>query len=163
LSSAHSSRRSFCLFCTTARPFDLARKRDHEGSSSTDHLSRVLVRPQFLEETGWKNHSESRDSIFQYANRTKLHLFDYLASQVILFEDFNLLMGANSGSHSYWWNWYDIRDRLLDDYDKKNANVFFVDVSGGKGHDLQAFHERFGANSLGDLVLQDTSQLIAGI
>jgi hypothetical protein len=72
-------------------------------------------------------------------------------------------MGANSGSHSYWWNWHDIRDRLLDDYDKKNANVFLVDVGGGKGHDLQAFHERFGANSLGDLMLQDTSQLIAGI
>jgi hypothetical protein len=169
----------------------VARKRNYEGSSSTDHLRWLSVRfklqsiydldsaanlhsidmltrtamygTRFLEETGWKNPSEPHDGIFQYANHTKLSLFDYLATQPTLFADFNLFMGATSGSQSYWWDWYDIQDRLLDGYDKKKADAVLVDVGGGKGHDLQAFYERFGANGQGDLVLQDTPRVIAGI
>jgi hypothetical protein len=34
---------------------------------------------------------------------------------------------------------------------------------GGKGHDLKAFHERFGTSSQSDLVLQDTPRVIEGI
>jgi hypothetical protein len=129
-----------------------------------DMLTRTaMFGTKYLEETGWKNPSEPRDGFLQYANFTKLHLFDYLASQPSLFADFNLFMGATNGTMDYWWNWYDIQGRLLDGYNDKKSDVLLVDVGGGKGHDLQVFHERFAANHSGSLVLQDLPVVIEGI
>ncbi|KAL5119044.1 hypothetical protein ACEQ8H_002968 [Pleosporales sp. CAS-2024a] len=129
-----------------------------------DMLTRTaMYGTKFLEETGWKNPSEPRDGFFQYANHTKLHLFDYLATQPELGADFNMFMGAVGGSQSYWWDWYDIKGRLIDGFDKTKSNVMLVDIGGGNGHDIQMFHEQFGAHHCGALVLQDMASVIAGI
>jgi hypothetical protein len=131
---------------------------------SCDMLTRTaMYGTRFLEETGWKNPSEPTDGFLQYANHTKLPLFDYLASQPSLFADFNLFMGATGGSKSYWWDWYDVQGRLLEGYDKRKGDTLLVDVGGGKGHDLQIFHEQFATSQSGCLVLQDMPSVIEGI
>jgi hypothetical protein len=72
-------------------------------------------------------------------------------------------MGATGGTRSYWWDWYDIQGRLLNGYDKKEGGILLVDVGGGKGHDIQIFHERFAVSHTGCLVLQDMPSVIEGI
>lgn len=65
------------------------------------------------------------------------------------------------GSREYWWDWYDVEGRLLEGFDKKTGEALLVDVAGGKGHDLQAFYEKFG--NKGELVLQEIPAVIEGI
>jgi hypothetical protein len=112
---------------------------------------------EFLTETGWRNPSEPRNGFFQYANKTEMHLFEYLASQPTLFADFNLFMGAVGGSQASWWEWYDVQGRLLTGF---TGEVLLVDVGGGRGHELQGFNDKFGK---GKLVLQDLPGVIDGL
>lgn len=135
--------------------------------SSFDVLvSSAMKSPKFLQEVGWKSPTEPHDGFVQYANQTKLHIFDYLVTQGSLFQDFNLFMGNTMGTREYWCDWYDIKGRLVDGYDKERGGTLLVDVAGGKGHDLQAFHNKsdnFGKNYKGALVLQETKGVLDGI
>ncbi|KAF1915348.1 sterigmatocystin 8-O-methyltransferase [Ampelomyces quisqualis] len=117
----------------------------------------------FLAQTSWRNPTESRDGIFQFATQTKLHLFDYLQTQPALFADFNLFMGAVANSQKNKWDWWDIEGRLIAGFDATKSDVLLVDVGGGKGHDIQDFQNKFGAKTEGKLVLQDLPKLIKGI
>jgi hypothetical protein len=117
----------------------------------------------FLSQTDWRNPTESRDGIFQFATQTKLHLFDYLQTQPKLFADFNLFMGAVATSEKNKWDWWDIQGRLIDGFDASKSDVLLVDVGGGKGHDVQDFKNKYGTKCEGKLVLQDLPKLIQGI
>jgi len=117
---------------------------------------------KFLESTGWKNPSEPRNSLFGYANNTKLHLFEFFATQPALSADFNTFMGGVTGLGS-WTDWYDAETRLLEGFDAKQGDVVLVDVGGGNGHETQKFCERFGAKLLGTLILQDLPDVLEGI
>ena len=73
------------------------------------------------------------------------------------------ILGTATGSQAYWWDWYDVPGRLMDGFDNKNGDTMLVDVGGGKGHDLQVFHERFGTRFLGSVVLQESPDVIGSI
>lgn len=60
------------------------------------------------------------------------------------------------GARNYWVDWYPVEERILDGYDSKDC--LLVDVAGGKGHDVQAFQEKFPGK--GRLVLQDLPQVL---
>lgn len=138
------------------------RPRSHLTSVSYDALvSAAIKAPKYLSETGYTVPTEPNDGFIQYANQTKLHIFDWLASQTSIFQAFNVFMGNTLGDHDYWYDWYDVKGRLLDGFDKEKSETLLVDVAGGKGHDIQAFYERFGKK--GELVLQETPAVLAGI
>jgi hypothetical protein len=118
---------------------------------------------KFLGDSKWQNPSEPRAGLIQYANGTKLHLFEFLASQPALFADFNMFMEAASGTQSCWLDWFDVQGRLLDGYDSTKNDTLLVDVGGGKGHDTQKFFEQYGARFPGSVVLQDQPGVIDGI
>ncbi|KAH7122681.1 sterigmatocystin 8-O-methyltransferase [Dendryphion nanum] len=129
-------------------------------------ISSAIKAPKYLQEVGWKSPTEPHDGFLQYANQTKYHVFDYLMAQPSLFADFNLFMGNTMGSRNYWCDWYDVKGRLLKDFDHVKGSALLVDVAGGKGHDLQAFHNKYASKvdgKSGDLVLQEMASVIAGI
>ena len=99
----------------------------------------------------------------QYANQTKLNIFDYLQSIPPLFQDFNLFMGNTMGAREYWHDWYDVEGRLLNGFDPSISPTLLVDIGGGKGHDLVAFDAAFGYACDGELVLQDLPQVLDDI
>lgn len=132
------------------------------------HSCHVLVQTafsgtKFLEETGWKNPSEPKDGFLQYANQTKKHLFEFMASQPALFADFNMFMGAANGAQVSWTESYDVKHRLLDGYSSEKSKTLLVDIGGGQGHDVQDFKKRYGGHCDGELVLQDLPGVIEGI
>jgi len=113
-----------------------------------------MTAPKFLSETGYKSPTEPTDGFVQYANQTKYNIFDYLATIPSLFNDFNLFMGNTLGARKCWHEWYDVRGRLISGYEGDGPLV--VDVGGGKGHDMVAFHDRFSPDQYpGSLILQD--------
>jgi hypothetical protein len=93
-------------------------------------------------------------------------LFEYLQSIPPLLNSFHLFMGNTLGSREYWHDWYDVKGRLLAEFDMRRSPTLLVDVGGGKGHDLQSFHNAFGkAVSQGEhnLVLQELPHVLDAI
>lgn len=115
----------------------------------------------YFSQRSWRNPSEPRDGILQFALNTKMNLFEFLASQPTLFADFNLFMSTVMGTQPMWLDWFDVQGRLL--AGAKDDGVLLVDVGGGRGHDVQLFHERFVNEAKGELVLQDLPGVIADI
>lgn len=122
-------------------------------------VSAAFKGPKYLRETGFASPKEPRDGFVQYNFQTKLSAFEYLASQPKLLADFNAFMGNTMGTRAYWYDWYPVEDRLLQDLDP--SSPLLVDIGGGRGHDLQAFHEKF--TGYGELILLDLPQALSGI
>jgi hypothetical protein len=123
-------------------------------------VSSAIKAPKYLRESKYKAPSEPTDGFVQYANQTKLDIFEYLQSMPSLFQDFNLFMGNTMGAREYWHDWYDVRDRLLSGFQSSTDNALLVDIGGGKGHDLVAFDATFGKSYDGQLILQDLPQVL---
>lgn len=74
-------------------------------------------------------------------------------------QDFNHFMGNTMGARKYWVDWFPVQETLLQD--ARDDTALIVDGGGGKGHDLQAFHNKYPQR--GRLVLQDLPQVIDNI
>jgi hypothetical protein len=129
-------------------------------------VSSAIKAPKYLRESKYKAPSEPTDGFVQYANQTKLNIFEYLQSMPSLFQDFNLFMGNTMGAREYWHDWYDVQGRLMSGFDPSESPTLLVDIGGGKGHDLVAFDSTFGKGDksyVGQLVLQDLPQVLDDI
>ncbi|KAK7750884.1 hypothetical protein SLS62_007147 [Diatrype stigma] len=115
--------------------------------------------PKYLRETGYRCPTDPKDGLMQYAFQTKLTTFDFFSSIPDVLMDFNTFMGNTMGARSYWVDWFPVPERLLDGAIADSA--LLVDVGGGKGHDVLAFHEKYPRQ--GRLVLQDLAPVIEAI
>ncbi|KAI1660054.1 putative O-methyltransferase [Daldinia decipiens] len=106
--------------------------------------------PKYLKEAGYSCPTDPNDGFMQYAFQTKLTSFQLFNSILRVQKDFNNFMGNTLGARKIWLDWYPIQE-LIDGAVPDSA--LLVDVGGGKGHDLIAFHERYPHK--GRLVLQD--------
>ena len=68
-------------------------------------------------------------------------------------------MKAMRSTRRHWTDWYPVQVKLLADALSGAEDVLFVDVGGGKGHDLEKFSQRFPA-ARGRLILQDLPQTL---
>jgi hypothetical protein len=87
----------------------------------------------------------------QYALKTEQTAFDYIISNPSMLKDFNLFMGNAMGARKFWLDWFPVQSKILDGADPEKALI--VDVGGGRGHDLIAFHKQFP--NAGRLVVED--------
>lgn len=115
--------------------------------------------PKYMREAGYRCPTDPVDGLLQYAFQTKLHIFGLLNSMPEVLQAFNTFMGNTMGARQYWVDWFPVEDNLLEN--ATNSNALIVDVGGGKGHDLQAFHQKYPHK--GRLVLQDLPQVIDNI
>ncbi|KAI2776076.1 putative O-methyltransferase [Daldinia loculata] len=127
-----------------------------EGTSAGVRLIGEMVMgaaskaPKYLKEAGYSCPTDPNDGFMQYAFQTKLTTFQFFNSIPRVQKDFNNFMGNALGARKIWLDWYPIQE-LIDGAVPDSA--LLVDVGGGKGHDLLAFHERYPHK--GRLVLQD--------
>ncbi|TVY84481.1 O-methyltransferase asqD [Lachnellula suecica] len=115
--------------------------------------------PKFLKETGYRNPTKPRDGLMQYAFQTKLDIFGLLATMPDIQRAFDTFMGNTMGAREYWVDWYPVEERILTGAESNTPLI--VDVGGGKGHDLVAFHEKYPGR--GKLVLQELQPVIDNI
>lgn len=115
--------------------------------------------PRYLREAGYRCPTDPKDGLMQYAFQTKLTTFEFFSSIPEVLADFTMFMGNTMGARSYWVDWFPVQERLLDGATTDPA--LLVDVGGGRGHDLLAFHEKYPRQ--GRLVLQDLAPVIESI
>lgn len=118
--------------------------------------------PEYLEKTGYKNPSEQADGPFQYGfNTPKVDLFTYMADKPKLQNSFQTFFEADRGSRPSWVDWFPVKERLLDDATKpvREDDILYVDVAGGRGHDLLAFKQKFSEYP-GRYVLHDLPHVV---
>ncbi|KAI1333028.1 sterigmatocystin 8-O-methyltransferase [Xylariaceae sp. FL0255] len=114
-------------------------------------ITAAVKLPKFLRETGYRCPTDTRDGLMQYAFNSKLPTFELFASMPNILQDFNLFMGNTMGAREYWTDWYPVQEKLIDGSNDETA--LLVDVGGGKGHDILAFHNKYAGK--GRLVLED--------
>ncbi|RYP04949.1 hypothetical protein DL765_009997 [Monosporascus sp. GIB2] len=122
-------------------------------------ISAAQKAPKYFKEADYRCPTDPKDSLMQYAFQTKLTTFEYYSSMPEVLRDFNMFMGNTMGARSYWVDWFPVQERLLDGSTADSA--LLVDVGGGRGHDLLAFHEKYPRQ--GRLILQDLAPVIESI
>ncbi|KAI1116311.1 putative O-methyltransferase [Nemania sp. NC0429] len=112
--------------------------------------------PKYFAEAGYRCPTDPRDGLMQYGLHAKLTVFELLASMPNTFKDFNTFMGNTMGARQYWVDWYPIETSVIDGATDESA--LLVDVAGGKGHDILAFHAKYPGR--GRLVLEDLPAVV---
>jgi len=112
-----------------------------------------MYAPKFLREAGYRCPTDPHDGLVQYAFQTKYTIFDLLETMPAMFKDFNTFMGHVFGARKYWVDWYPVQERLING--AADGSALLVDVAGGRGHDTQAFHDKYP--NAGRLILQDVA------
>ena len=122
----------------------------------------VVHMPEFLAKTSFQN-PEGPMGNFQSAFDTELQMFPWLMEHPEQMSNFNDLMMGQRMNRIEWFNFADVDSILLDGFDKTLQNAtLLVDIGGGRGHDLEAFRNRF-PDAKGSLVLQDLPPVIDDI
>jgi hypothetical protein len=115
--------------------------------------------PEWLDRSGLKCPSDSRDGLFQYAFGTNMEAFEYWHSKPEILDNVNTAMQGVRASRLAWVDWFPVQERILKDAKTESHAVVLVDVAGGRGHDLEAFRTRFPQEK-GKLVLEDLPVVI---
>lgn len=115
--------------------------------------------PFYLQETGFQN-VERAPGPFQHAKQTSDDMFPWLVKQPQLMSHFNKFMSGQQAQRGDWFDRLPVQQMILDGAD--SHSVLLVDIGGGEGHDIQAFHRAF-PDTPGRLVLQDLPPVIENI
>ncbi|KAL4964286.1 O-methyltransferase [Aspergillus stella-maris] len=68
-------------------------------------------------------------------------------------------MEADRGSRPPWVEWFPVQEQILTNWRGGDDDTFFVDVAGGRGHDIKTFKHKF-PNTKGKFVLEDLPHVI---
>jgi hypothetical protein len=117
--------------------------------------------PQFLANTSFVNPAGPLTS-FQSAFNTDLQLFPWLMQHPTSMRNFNDLMTGQRMNRIEWFNFAEVDSILFNDYTPNDNSALLVDIGGGRGHDLEAFRNRF-PDAKGKLVVQDLPPVIDDI
>lgn len=117
--------------------------------------------PEFLAKRQYQVPINPTDSPVSYGLKTDKPFFGILQENAILGNAFNNFMGSLATVRPRWVEYYPCDQRLISGA-SENAGPLVVDVGGGLGHDLIAFHTKF-PNAPGRLVLVDTPTTMSQI
>ncbi|KAI0505343.1 sterigmatocystin 8-O-methyltransferase [Xylaria bambusicola] len=119
-------------------------------------MGAAVKAPKYLRETGYRCPTNPSDGFMQYAFQTKLSSFELFHSIPWVMENFNKFMGSSMGARQIWTDWYPMQEQLIDGFDPETP--LLVDIGGGWGHDILAFHTKYP--NKGKLILQDLPDVV---
>ncbi|KAM3449415.1 hypothetical protein MY3296_006960 [Beauveria thailandica] len=139
-------------------------------------LTSAIAAPPFLRDREHRAVDDPARGILQRGLHAAdgLAPYDVLQSMPALHRDFDEAMAVGTGQPAPWFRLFPAEQHLLADLSSSSCSssssassspcALLVDVAGGKGHDLQAFHEAFPSSGrAGALVLQDLPPVIDSI
>ncbi|KAF2472655.1 S-adenosyl-L-methionine-dependent methyltransferase [Lindgomyces ingoldianus] len=97
----------------------------------------------------------------QYAFGTEKNSFDHWRTQPEVIDNFNTFMTGVRAARPSWLDWWPVESQIFK-IELKDSDTLFVDVAGGRGHDLLNFKNKF-PDKKGRLVLEDLPAVIDGI
>jgi hypothetical protein len=89
-------------------------------------------------------------------------MFQWLINDPVMMSNFNAFMAGSRETRKNWFDVFPVNEILLDGASGDPESVLLVDVAGGEGHDIEAFHHAF-PDAPGKLVLQDLGPTIDNI
>lgn len=116
---------------------------DNRFDGGMETMAKILT---FLAETGYKNPNNQADGPLQYRYDAQgQDLFQILFARPNLLSAFSAFFEGGRGSRPDWVDWFPVQQKLLDDPDRPIAEdgPLYVDIAGGRGHDLLAFKQKF--------------------
>lgn len=117
--------------------------------------------PEFLRETNYKNPDKAKDGVWQLAKGTDLHYFDWLKTDPAQALAFNTVMTVQRmDTGDPWFDFYPVEEKFGKRADSQTP--LLVDIGGGIGHDLAAFHNKFPSLE-GRLILEELPEVIDAI
>ena len=118
--------------------------------------------PKYLASTGFK-HVNHAPGPFQNSHSTKDGLFQWLINNPQMMSNFNAFMAGSLETRKDWFSAFPVDEILLDGVKNEDPeSVLLVDIAGGEGHDIEAFHKSF-PKVPGKLILQDLPPVIDNI
>jgi hypothetical protein len=118
--------------------------------------------PEYLEKNGYKNPDDQNSGPVQYGhNIPGQSLWPYIAARPKLLSATHAFFEGDRGSRPLWVDWFPVQKLLLDDISKPvdEGDILYVDVAGGRGHDLLDFKQKF-SNYPGKYVLMDLPHVV---
>lgn len=110
--------------------------------------------PKYLESTGFK-HVNSAPGPFQDSHNTPDGMYQWVIKDPPLMSTFNTFMVGVLGNRKEWFSQFPVDEILLNGASKEDPeSVLLIDIAGGEGHDIEAFHKSY-ADVTGKLILQD--------
>ncbi|KAH7015700.1 S-adenosyl-L-methionine-dependent methyltransferase [Ilyonectria destructans] len=148
-----------------ATPFSMATNDPTIGAGLTYSFEGMIPTfqglPEFLAKTDYQTPSDSDHGPVQYGLKTDKPFFSILQSNPRLGSAFNNFMAGYAKARPRWVDFYPINERLgFKLSDSTPTGPLLVDVGGGLGHELSAFHASNQSKLPGQLVLQDLPSVI---
>ena len=113
--------------------------------------------PEFLAQTAYQVPSDGNNGPVQYGLKTDKPFFAILQENARLGSAFNNFMTGYAKARPRWVDYFPCDERL--GLTSSGKSPLLVDVGGGLGHELLAFHEKHPSAT--NLVLQDTPQVVS--
>ena len=118
--------------------------------------------PEFLSKTEYRNPDNPIDCPFQLANDTRKTFFRWFDDNPRLRQMFNNYMISSRGSLLSWMDKYPLDETLSKNASATENAIFFVDVGGGDGHDLQEMCRRYPLIDK-RMILQEQASVISDL
>jgi hypothetical protein len=118
--------------------------------------------PEYFEKEGYKNPDDQNSGPAQYGHSIPgQNLWPYIAANPKLLNAAHAFFEGDRGSRPLWVDWFPVQHKLLDDASRpvSDNDVLYVDIAGGRGHDLLDFKAKFSRYP-GKYVLMDLPHVV---
>lgn len=117
--------------------------------------------PAFFKNTRYSQPEDPTKGALQHAFGTDKEAFDFWHQFPEILDNFNTFMTGNRGSRPAWIEWWPVEERIFKGVRLDDSCPVLVDVAGGRGHDVEAFKNKFP--NTGRLVVEDLPLVIDDI
>lgn len=120
----------------------------------------MILIPEYLRKTNYKNPQDVSNGPFQLSRSFKdTHIFSWLSENPRELGLMHTFFEADRGSRPNWVDWFPVEENLIQNIPLGQDQILLVDVAGGRGHEISAFHLKF-PNLPGRLILQDLPEVL---
>jgi hypothetical protein len=121
--------------------------------------------PKYFKSNGYSLPSDAISGPFQFAFDTPLVTYSYWSANPEVADNFNTFMVGKLNANKTGQTWeeaYPVRENIIDGFDSNIGDALFVDIAGGRGHEIGQLKAKF-PNAPGRFVLEDLPVVIDDI
>ncbi|KAL4936041.1 hypothetical protein BDV06DRAFT_233759 [Aspergillus oleicola] len=122
-------------------------------------MSSLAKIPEFLRNNNHQLIEGPTDGPWNYAMGHDSIIWDWVAKSPERLDITNSFMEGDRGSRPPWVQWFPVQEEILGTWNGGDEDVFFVDVAGGRGHDIKTFKDKF-PETKGKFVLEDLPHVV---
>lgn len=121
-------------------------------------MSSLAKIPEFLRKRDYRFVEGVQSGPWQYAMNEEQVLWEWVAKSEERLDITNSFMEADRGSRPAWVDWFPA-EKLVQQFPGGDDDVFFVDVAGGRGHEIQTIQNKF-PHAKGRFILEDLPHVV---